>query len=338
MSRRGRLAVTLVVMVGIAALPGTAHADAAGPTDFRTEIVSITPAPPDITVSIVGGDAFVRIAAEPGTEVEVLGYDGEPYVRIGADGLVFENQRSYATFYNSSRYGTDAIPDDVDNTATPEWEQVGSGGAWAWHDHRAHWMGTEPPLGMRAGDALPAQVIPLLVDGTPVEVAVVSTLVGGPSWWPAIAGSLTALLVTAVALAFGREALAALLWSIAALTVGLAQYLSLPAETGPRPIWWLPPAVAVACAVAAVAWRRSPVLYHGLVAIAGAQIVLWGFVRRYTFTRPVLPTDMPYWLDRCLSASAVTGALLLVGAAVGSLVTLVRQPVRAASIASSSAS
>ncbi len=309
------LAVAAVMM----AAPDTAFADAAGPTDFRTEIVSITPAEPGIALSIEGGDAFVRVVVERGTEVEVLGYDEEPYLMIDGNGVVWENRRSYATYYNSSRYGTDAIPESVDNDAAPDWHEVGDGGAWAWHDHRAHWMGTEPPLGMRPGDPLPTDVIMLRVDGTPVEVAVVSTLVAGPSWWPSVAGVMVAVLLTVAALALGHAAPAALVCALAALAVGLAQYLSLPAETGPRPIWWLPPAIAVACAVGAVLWRRSPVLRDGLVVLAGAQIALWAVVRRATFTRPVLPTDAPYWLDRTASAAAVTGALLVIGAGAAAL-------------------
>jgi hypothetical protein len=340
MNIRRRLAVAAAVAAGIAAVPGTVHADAAGPTDFRTEIVSVTPDTPAVALSIEGGDAFVRLGVEPGTDVTVLGYDDEPYVMIDADGVVWENQRSYATYYNSSRYGTGAIPAEVDNTAAPEWERVGDGGGWAWHDHRAHWMGAEPPLGMEPGDALPEQVIPLIVDGARVEVTVISTLVGGPSWGPTMAGGVLAVLITIAALVFGQQALAVLAWSLGALLVGAIQFLSLPAETGPRPIWWLPPLVAVVCAGAAVAVasRRSPVVHHGLVVLAGAQLLLWAFVRRTTFTRPVLPTEAPFWLDRAASAAAVAGSVLAIGAGVASLARLMRQPARAASIASSSAS
>ena len=337
MNLRRCLAVAAALAAGVAAFPGTVHADPAGPTEFRTQIVSVTPDTPSITLSIEGGDSFVRMAVDAGIEAMVLGYDDEPYVKIDADGVVWENQRSYATYYNASRYGTGAIPDQVDNTAAPEWERVGDGGVWAWHDHRAHWMGTEPPLGMQPGDALPEQVIPLLVDDNPVEVTVISTLVGGPSWGPAMAGGVLALLLTIAAIVFVHQALAALVWSLAALVIGVIQFVSLPAETGPRPIWWLPPLVAVGCAGVALAWRRSPVLHHGLVVLAGAQLLLWAYVRRTTFTRPVLPTDAPFWLDRAVGAAAVTGAVLLIGAGAVSLGRLMRQPARARSIASSSA-
>jgi hypothetical protein len=142
-------------MAAVIGVPGHVHADAAGPTEFVTEIVSVEPAVPAIELTIEGGDSFVRIAVERGTEVVVLGYDDEPATLIDSDGRVFQNRRSFATYYNDERYGTDDIPDIVDNDAPPEWDHVASGGAWAWHDHRAHWMGTEPPPGCSRATVCP---------------------------------------------------------------------------------------------------------------------------------------------------------------------------------------
>ena len=125
--------------------------------------------------------------------------------------------------------------------------------------------------------------------------------------------------------------------SAMALAVGLAQFLSLPASTGPRPIWFLPPAVALAGAALAWWWRRSTVLAHGLVALAALQLLLWAWVRRRTFTHPVLPTDAPFWLDRAVSAGAAGAAVVLLGVSVAGLAAAMRQPPTASSIAASSA-
>ena len=83
-----------VVGVGAGALlgPDVAHADPAGPTDYRTEIVAIEPATDAIEIVVEGGDAFLHVTVEPGHEVVVLGYDGEPYLRIGPDGAVDQNR------------------------------------------------------------------------------------------------------------------------------------------------------------------------------------------------------------------------------------------------------
>lgn len=338
MTRR-RAAIALVVF-GVVAAPATAHADPAGPTDYRTEITAVTPATDAITLSIEGGDSFVRVVVDRGVEVVVLGYDDEPYVMIDADGVVFENTRSFATYYNETRYGTSDIPSTVDNDAEPVWERVGSGGAWAWHDHRAHWMAEEVPVGMRPGDRFPAETIPLLVDGRRVEVEVVSTLVAPPSWVPTVLGMLAGIVLT-LAIARHRPtslAGAAALWSVLALAVGGTQFLSLPAETGPRPIWWIGPAAGAACAALAVRWRRGGLVADGLLVIAASQVLLWGAIRRLTFVRPVLPTSMPHWLDRAASAAAVAGSAVVLGAAVAALAATLRQAPRASSIAAPSAS
>ncbi len=83
-----------VAVAGTAVLvpAGVAHADPAEPTDFSTVIVGIEPATPTIDVDVVGGDSFLELTAEPGTEVVVLGYWGEPYLRFNADGTVDENR------------------------------------------------------------------------------------------------------------------------------------------------------------------------------------------------------------------------------------------------------
>jgi hypothetical protein len=337
-ARRRFGAGALVAMAAVCGAPGHVHADAAGPTEFVTEIVSVEPAVPAIELTIEGGDSFVRIAVERGTEVVVLGYDDEPATLIDADGRVFQNRRSFATYYNDERYGTDDIPDIVDNDAPPEWDHVGSGGAWAWHDHRAHWMGTEPPTGMQPGDRLPAQSIPLLVDGRSVSVTVVSTLVADPSPWPSLLGAAAGVGIAVLGALRQRLTAAVGVVALIALAVGGVQFLSLPSETHPRPIWWLPPAIAVAATGLAWWWRSAPLFRDALLAIATAQVLLWAFTRRLTFVKAVLPTDLPFWLDRMLSAAATSGALVALGFAVASLVRLARHPASASSIAASRSS
>jgi hypothetical protein len=293
-----------------------AHADAAGPTDYRTEIVSVEPSTPTIELSIEGGDSFIAIDVQPGTQVLILGYADEPYVLIEADGTVRENLRSQATYYNQDRYGTADIPDTVDNEAAPEWHDVGSGGSWAWHDHRAHWMGAEPLLGFDPGDSLPPEQISLLVDGSPVTVTVVTTLVAPPSAvvpvFGAVIGMLLALLGTMLGPATTTLLLA--LTSAGAVTVGAGQYLALPASTGPLVVWWLLPTMALIAAITAIAtYGRSRWVHLGLNALAGLQLAVWAWQRRLTLTRPVLPTTLPPGFDRFVTSGAlVAGALVVV--------------------------
>lgn len=313
------LAVPLAVAVGVLGLPAVAHADPAGPTDYRTTITSIEPRTDAIELDVVGGDAFLQIEVEPGHEVIVLGYAGEPYLRIRPDGTVEQNRRSYATYYNDERDGRTDIPDIVDNDADPEWERVGGGGRWAWHDHRAHWMGTERPIGLEPGESLPPQIVPLVVDEVPVAVEVCITLVEAPSLVPVVFGLVIGLGLAVLGIVLGpaTTALVMLLLGSGAVVAGVAQYASLPAETG-RPItWWLLPAVAVAAIVGAVAtYGRSRLALMGLTAVAALQALVWAFQRRTGLTRAVLPTDLPAGFDRFVTAAVLAGSLAILVAAI----------------------
>ena len=324
MSRLQRLIVAVVAAVGVVALPGVAHADPAGPTDYRTTITSIDPAADAIDLDVVGGDAFLRVAVEPGHEVVVLGYDGEPYLRIGADGVVEHNRRSYATYYNEERYGRTDVPSVVDNDAEPEWDRVGDGGMWAWHDHRAHWMGVEPPIGLDPGESLPPQIVPLVVDGVPVAVTVRITLVEGPSLVPVVFGVVIGFGLALLGILLGPATTGLVMLALGggALAVGVGQYVSLPAETGRLVTWWLLPAVAVAAIVIAIAtYGRSRFALLGLTAIAAAQVLVWAYGRRNGLTRAVLPTDLPAGFDRFVTAAALAGSVVVLAATLRRLFT-----------------
>lgn len=315
---RRRSAAALVGAALWFAVPGVAHADPAGPTDYRTEIAAISPTSDVISVSVEGGDSFVRIEVDPGHDVLIFGYDGEPYLRIGTDGTVEQNRRSYATYYNEDRYGITDIPDIVDNEAEPDWERVGDGGSWAWHDHRAHWMGTEPPIGLDPGEALPVQTIPISVDGRDVSIDVRIRLVAPPSRIPVVFGLLFGLTLALLAVRLGPASTATALVLVAAgaVTVGLGQYLSLPAETGRMATWWLLPMITlVGVAVAIATYGRSRFLLMALIALGAAQLAVWAFARRAVLSRPVLPTDLPAGFDRFVTASALAvGVVTLLGA------------------------
>ena len=306
---------SVALAAGVLAAPQVALADAAGPTDYRSEVVSVTPSTDAITVTIEGGDAFVRVMVVEGHQVIVLGYDDEPYLRISADGTVEENRRSMATYYNAERFGSDDIPDIVDNDATPEWVKIGSGGSWAWHDHRAHWMEPEPPIGLDPGESLPAQIVPMIVNGVPVDVAVQTTLQPSPSVWPAIFGLLIGMQIVLLGALAGpaTSIFSSLVLAAAATFVGVAQFRSLPSETGPLLTWWMLPAIALICLITTILiYGRSLMMQHALVLLAGMQLMLRAYIRRSTLTKAVLPTDLPFWFDRMVTAAALTGGITMV--------------------------
>ena len=74
----------------------------------------------------------------------MLGYDHEPYLRVGRRG-VFENTRSPATYLNRSTTISGRPPASADASAAPVWRRISSGTTARWHDHRAHFMGSDDP-------------------------------------------------------------------------------------------------------------------------------------------------------------------------------------------------
>ena len=68
---------------------------------------------------MVGGDGFLDMPVEPGHEVVVEGYDGEPYLRFRADGTVQENQNSPATYLNRNRYAGAEVPAAIQGDDRP---------------------------------------------------------------------------------------------------------------------------------------------------------------------------------------------------------------------------
>lgn len=290
----------------LAVAPGVALADAAGPTDFKSEVVSIEPTTPEIDVQIIGGDSFVELTVQPGTDVIVGGYNNEPYLWFRPDGVVLENQNSPATYLNENRTTSDmsAPPAGLDPDAAPDWEQIASGHRWAWHDHRAHWMQSTDPVGASPGDEVLEGVIPLVVDGEDVDVTVVTRWQPGASPIPAMIGGVAGLAWVGAAAWSSRRRWPITPWllppAVLALVVGLWQYLSLPAATGPRSIWWMLPAIAVTCAIGGMMaeFARARFWPDAAVLVVGVELVVWGWVKRDGLSASLIPTDAPGWLDR----------------------------------------
>jgi hypothetical protein len=306
-------------LVAVAASP--ALADPPGPTDYQSEVRSIEPETPAIEVGVVGGDSFVELRVESGTEAIVIGYQGEEYLWFRPDGVVLENRNSPATYLNANRYGLDRVPPAARADAEPSWEQVATGGYWAWHDHRAHWMQSARPFGLAAGDQILEAVIPIIVEGETVEVTVISTWQPEPSplalWLGVVAG-----LGAAVGAWFSRggrfgPVAASVPLVLLAVVIGAAQYTSLPSATDPRPIWIVLPLIAAASSAAGLvlAVRGMHFAADAALLLVGAELAVWGFVKRDGLWAAIVPTDAPFWLDRFATAAALVGGIALAAAA-----------------------
>jgi hypothetical protein len=201
---------------------------------------------------------------------------------------------------------------------------VATDGTYAWHDHRAHWMSTQRPVGYRPGEQIQSARVPLVVNGTQVEVAVSTTWLPEPSRLPlAVGAAVGGALVLLALFRHHRLGLVLLAAAAAAGGIGWWQYRSLPAETGPLVVWWVLPAVAAVSALVALLLGRRLVSY-ALVLLAAMELAVWAWLRRDGAFRALIPTDAPYWLDRGVMAAS---AVVAVAAAIGAAVALFRVPV-----------
>ncbi|MBL8778327.1 MAG: hypothetical protein JNK12_20480 [Acidimicrobiales bacterium] len=184
------VAVVLAAVVALAS-PAAAHGgpggDDPGGTNFRTRILEVTPDVDGLEIRVIEAGARVELVNDTGEEIIVRGYEDEPFLRVNDDG-VFENLRSPATYLNRSRQASSEIPPEADADAAPDWQRLDSGQVARWHDHRAHWMGGDPPAVVEEPGAehvvIPSWMIPIDVGRDRVEVSGDLVWVPGPPPWP----------------------------------------------------------------------------------------------------------------------------------------------------------
>jgi hypothetical protein len=315
-----------LALVTLLALAGPANADPAKPTDFKSTVTQVTPPTDAVSMKVVGGDGFLSIKVKPGHDVVVNGYSGGPWLHIRSDGVVEENQLSPATYLNAKRYGGTAVPPnvtaDTETKSTPQYKQVATGGEYAWHDHRIHWMSPDDPPNATRGAVLPEYnpwKVDVVVDGQTHEVdgQLVWEKQESPIPWIALA-----LIAGAITLVVGHgkstfvAAIAVGIASVAALQTGIVAYRSIPSAAGPNPLEIILPAFALVAAIVGLVLHRKP---FGVIAILASLAALtgWAIMRIAALVHPVLPTDLPFWFDRSATAIAV-------GCSVGAAILAVR--------------
>ena len=327
------LMVVVLGLAGLVAVAAPATADPAGPTHYRATITSIDAldgGAPGVDVEILGGDAFVVVRAEPGTVVEVPGYDGEPYLRIDADGAVHVNQLSPARWLNDERYGAASMeaPPQADAEAPPQWTLAARGGEYAWHDHRVHFMSPALPPQVDP-DAVTEQPIwdwsvPMHVDGR--EITVNGELVWVPGPRPVVPVGLivvATLLALAVVLQWPAAApLLVIAASIATGAVSVVKLLDVPAGGDAEPALLVLPAVAIGLLVVGVGLGRREASRGRLIAgAAGIPLLVWGILQSGALTRPIVPGPLPVEAVRGLVTMAFAVGIASVTAGVLAAVT-----------------
>ncbi|WP_157965391.1 hypothetical protein [Euzebya rosea] len=165
--------------------PALAHGRGSDSTNFASTITA-RPDVDGLSWRVLNGDEYLELRNDSGAEVTVPGYTGEPYLRVGPDG-VFRNLNSTATYLNEDRFGQSVPPTGLDLDAEPDWEQISTGSSYAWHDHRIHWMAQADPPAVAANPGTVQLVntwtVPIAIGGEMFEVVGDLTWVPGDSPW-----------------------------------------------------------------------------------------------------------------------------------------------------------
>jgi hypothetical protein len=323
-----RHAVRVVLLAGLVVLASAspAAADPPAPGEYRSIIQQVQPSLPVLHVSVLGGDSFLEVSTDRGHELIVYAYSatapdgkGEPFLRIRADDVVEENQQSPFTYSIQDRFGNVQTPASLNPAGPPQWKQVATGGTYAWHDHRIHWMSPERKPGLKPGDIVQEWTVPMTVDGQDVKVSGDVVLEHPIASWPWFA---LIILVAGGVILVGRgtstfvAGLALTLTAAGALVAGIAERSIIPPGAGGSSLVVTLPAVALgAGALALILHRRAIGVVASLLSVA--TLAGWAIMRFSVLLEPVLPTDLPFSVDRAITAAAL-------GACAGASVLAVR--------------
>ena len=229
MSTRQRRLARIVAVAALAcaflgafASPAAAHGiGGTEPTNYETTLTRVDPQVRGIRVEVIDLGDRLQLTNDTDRDVVVLGYDGEPYLRVGPRG-VFENRRSPATYLNRTRVPDARPPRSADPDAAPRWRRVADGPVASWHDHRAHFMGTtSPPVVRNDPDhrhVLDRWTLDVRDGDRTIKVRGLLTWVPPPSPWPSVAIAVVAAAVV-VGLSRTRWWRAVLVTALAALVV-----------------------------------------------------------------------------------------------------------------------
>jgi hypothetical protein len=176
--------------VSLPATPVLAHGGTGGAnSDYRVDITGYEGSASGFELRVVELGNRMEIERTSAEAVTVLGYEGEPYLRLDSTG-VWENLNSPAHYLNLDRFARSATPDTATADAAPQWSHLSAGKSVRWHDHRTHWMDVRPPENVRADPSVERVVfaanrIDLLVDGLPVVAIIKVTWLPPPArmWW-----------------------------------------------------------------------------------------------------------------------------------------------------------
>lgn len=327
--RAVRLAVLTVALAGLFALinpvPASAHiaGSSGSPTNYRATVTAIQPAAPTMEVTVGLGGQWVRLTNQAAAEIVVLGYRGEPFLRL-SENRVQVNELS-STAAETGQVQNAAASEDP--ATEPRWTTQREGDQLTWSDAR---LDAPPESAGESG----SWELPLIVDGQQVTVLGTRDLVPPPWPWPWAA----ALVLFAVAVStlgwvrnWHRPMAAVVATGILAFGLHLLGTGLAPQQSGPVLGWVGIGAVSafalVIGAVTVVSTLRRRESAPDRVVTTGIMVLLLAATDISVLWNSQLPFAGPAVLDRGLTVLTYATALGLLVAGVR----LVRQTRQATS-------
>jgi hypothetical protein len=295
----------LVLVIGSAA-PAEAHTiTGVSPTDYRSQIIGVDPSLPGVTVRLLDLGNRVELVNRGTEDVVVLGYSGEPYLRVGPGG-VFENRRSPSVALNRTSATTASpvttLAPNADLLGPPSWHRTAGGRSVRWRDRRTRWEGSAPAAVKAAPDqtqvVVPQWLIGLRRGAQAASVFGRITYVPGPSPAPWLGVAVVLLAATAASGLLRR-------WG-AAMSVALALLI----------------AVDVVHSFGIAAATHDPVLTQVGRVVLGGIVATLGWIVGAAAIGPLQDER-----EGGLVGAAVAGFLLAAFSGVGDLPTLIRSQV-----------
>jgi hypothetical protein len=189
-------AALTVLFALINPMPALAHIVGTGgsATSIQTRLTAIQPAVPTVAVTLGLGGQWVRVTNQGAVQIVILGYRGDPFLRLFRNQVQVNQLSATATETGLAPGGPAAGgPAAGGSTAEPRWVRSSDAASATWADARIG----PPPASQQASGSWG---LPLLVDGQQVTAVGTWDLVPPPSPWPWVA---VLVLLTAAVAAIG---------------------------------------------------------------------------------------------------------------------------------------
>ena len=273
-----------------------------------------------LTWRVLANDALLEARNDTGAELLVLGYQDEPYLRIGPEG-VFENRNSPATYLNNDRFAETPVPETATPDAEPDWVAVSDSPVYAWHDHRIHWMAPTLPPQVKVDASQPVTVnnwtVPFTIDGQELSVSGTLRWEPPPPWWPWLLGAVVVLAVPVLPALRQREpdqrrratlrsgAAVFAVVVVANVVHGVDDLIAVPATFTQNLVAGLQTFVPILIAAWAT-WRASkatPGSAQALVIGAAALVIGIAFTHVAVLSSSQIASLLPEWFTRAVIAA-----------------------------------